>query len=243
MTPEVGGLEGGERHREQLRKRRTRADVLNGGHAQPDTWSCEPGRNSRHEGRDRPTSAWTSDRFKWLSCLDVCTAWSRSCMHSRAGRRYRRLTTGDRRGRMRRVGGLVLVCFSMMATAAWAAPALVRQWSSTRKVVPTDASRAPRAARSVQSAQAPVLLGETAVQSAGTGGPAGRAEAFRFKDRRPGVARSVRLYVASANSATGLTAGLYSDRSGAPGRLLSTGSVVGSRRRGPRGCRQRGERR
>ena len=68
------------------------------------------------------------------------------------------------------------------------------------------------------------LLGETAVESQADFLPAGQAEAFRIQAGASGLTGAAHLYISSANAASTVIMGLYSDAYGHPGSLLSTGS-------------------
>ncbi len=70
-----------------------------------------------------------------------------------------------------------------------------------------------------------VLLGDSAVEWRHDSLAPGRAEAFRLRASRSGVAAAIHVYVSAKSSASGLTAGLYSSASNRPGALLSTGST------------------
>jgi hypothetical protein len=72
----------------------------------------------------------------------------------------------------------------------------------------------------------PVLLGDQNIESIVASNPAGSAEAFSFVDQISGTPTSINVYVDARNRATTLVAGLYSDRSGHPGSLLTTGSIA-----------------
>ncbi len=73
-------------------------------------------------------------------------------------------------------------------------------------------------------APTPALLGETAVESQADFLPAGQAEAFRIQAGASGLTGAAHLYISSANAASTVIMGLYSDAYGHPGSLLSTGS-------------------
>jgi hypothetical protein len=70
-----------------------------------------------------------------------------------------------------------------------------------------------------------VLLGDTAVESQHASLVAGKAEAFRLRADKSGLAAAVHVYVDARTSARRLTVGLYSSARGHPGTLLSTGST------------------
>jgi hypothetical protein len=69
------------------------------------------------------------------------------------------------------------------------------------------------------------LLGDGAVESHVDYLGAGQAEAFRTQAGGSGVTGIAHVYIDSHNAATTLIVGLYSNASGHPGTLLSTGSV------------------
>jgi hypothetical protein len=76
------------------------------------------------------------------------------------------------------------------------------------------------------TANAAVLIGDQNIESALDSSSAGSAEAFPFSQATAGTASSISVYVDSQNTATTLTAGLYSDSSGHPGALLASGSLA-----------------
>jgi hypothetical protein len=82
--------------------------------------------------------------------------------------------------------------------------------------------------RRADVASANVLLGDTAVESHTGSLLAGHAEAFRVQASATGLARTVYVYMSSANTAGTVVVGLYSDAGGHPGALLSTGSASAS---------------
>ena len=70
-----------------------------------------------------------------------------------------------------------------------------------------------------------LLLGRRASRASSRRDGAGSAQAFRFVDRVPGSARTVRVYVGRGSRSRMLIAGLYSDRSGRPRSLLASGAT------------------
>jgi hypothetical protein len=70
-----------------------------------------------------------------------------------------------------------------------------------------------------------LLLGSNTVQDLADSNPTGEAEAFRFTAETSGVARTLVFYVDSGSASTMLTVGIYSDAGGAPGALLTVGSI------------------
>jgi Right handed beta helix region len=73
---------------------------------------------------------------------------------------------------------------------------------------------------------ATVLLGDRTIESHYGALAAGQAEAFRFRAAASGLTRAAHLYVSAANAAGAVSVGLYSDASGHPGSLLSSGSIL-----------------
>ncbi len=74
------------------------------------------------------------------------------------------------------------------------------------------------------AAFAPVLLGDQTVESLVDTNSAGWAEAFPFTAQASGSVSSISVYVDSHNQATTLIAGLYSNNSGHPGALVTSGT-------------------
>ena len=58
----------------------------------------------------------------------------------------------------------------------------------------------------------------------------GRAQAFRFRSKQAGSAKSITVYIARHSTAKVVGVGLYSDRAGHPGSLLTSGSLQSPRR-------------
>ena len=58
----------------------------------------------------------------------------------------------------------------------------------------------------------------------------GRAQAFRFRSKQAGSAKSITVYIARHSTAKVVAVGLYSDRAGHPGSLLTSGSLQSPRR-------------
>jgi hypothetical protein len=73
---------------------------------------------------------------------------------------------------------------------------------------------------------ATMLLGDNAVQSRQAYLSAERSAAFRFRAEAGGTAGAARVYVGSANAASLVIVGLYSNANDQPGSLLSVGSIV-----------------
>jgi hypothetical protein len=71
----------------------------------------------------------------------------------------------------------------------------------------------------------PVLFGDQTIEATSDSAPAGSANAFPFNDQITGTAATISIYVGSNNQASGLVAGIYSDKHGRPGSLLATGSL------------------
>jgi hypothetical protein len=102
--------------------------------------------------------------------------------------------------------------------------------ATTNETQATQASKAHRpSAHAPQTSRAgvakSVLLGYDAVQPARASTPPGRAESFRFTDRRSGSVSSIHVFVDSRNRAKSLIAGLYSNANGHPGSLLTVGAL------------------
>ena len=94
-----------------------------------------------------------------------------------------------------------------------------RPTSST--VLSRPMEQQPRAATTASD----MLFGETSLEPRLRRNPAGRAIAFRFWSRTGGHARFVTVYLASHSKPRTLIVGLYSDRKGHPGSLLTSGSL------------------
>ncbi len=78
-------------------------------------------------------------------------------------------------------------------------------------------------------AQERVLLGEGTVQPSTDSNPNGMAEAFSTLAGASGSLDELRVYVDGCSRATTLTAGLYTDADGHPGRRLTEGSIASPR--------------
>jgi hypothetical protein len=76
---------------------------------------------------------------------------------------------------------------------------------------------------------ATVLLGDRTIESHYDALPPGQAAAFRFRAVASGLTRTAHVYVGTANAASTLLVGLYSEANGHPGSLLSTGSSAPAR--------------
>jgi hypothetical protein len=70
-----------------------------------------------------------------------------------------------------------------------------------------------------------LLLGSATVQSSADSDAAGEAEAFKFTATASGTAGTLAFYVDSGSAANALAVGVYSDASGQPGALLTSGSI------------------
>src|ERR1043165_1559529 len=101
---------------------------------------------------------------------------------------------------------------------------------SNRSVAPIVLAAAAVAALSFvlsSSAATPAvpLLGTTSLLTNVDSKPAGQGEAFRTTSGSGGTLVGLRVYVDASASAGPLTAGLYSDAAGHPGKLLASGSL------------------
>ncbi len=79
--------------------------------------------------------------------------------------------------------------------------------------------------RKADTTTSTALLGDEAIESNRDSLSGGQAEAFPFPAHASGIARGVHVYIDSANTATTLLVGLYSNASGRPGALLGSGSL------------------
>jgi hypothetical protein len=89
-----------------------------------------------------------------------------------------------------------------------------------KSIAPTVASRA------AATISTTTLLGDSAVETHIDSLKAGHAKAFSFQASVSGSGELVHVYVDSHNAARTLTVGLYSNVSGNPGSLLSTGTIL-----------------
>ncbi len=89
-----------------------------------------------------------------------------------------------------------------------------------KSIAPTVASRA------ATTISTTTLLGDSAVETHIDSLRAGHAKAFSFQASVSGSGELVHIYVDSHNAARALTVGLYSNVSGNPGSLLSTGTIL-----------------
>ena len=69
------------------------------------------------------------------------------------------------------------------------------------------------------------LFGDSTVEPTLDQNSAGWAEAFPFSNQSSGTASAVVVYVAKQSQATKLTAGIYSNKNGNPGSLLTSGTL------------------
>ena len=123
---------------------------------------------------------------------------------------------------MRRLTIVTVLCLTMTAAAAWARviPGPLKA-ASPPWVVSVHAKAKPGHAK-----PATVLLGRKTIRRGlHQDIAAGRAEAFRFEETMAGMAQQISVYVPAQTTATTLLAGLYSDKSGSPGSLLTSGSA------------------
>jgi hypothetical protein len=74
---------------------------------------------------------------------------------------------------------------------------------------------------------APVtLVGDTKTESFADNNSAGSAEAFQYTATATGAVTQMSVYVDTGNAATKLNVGLYSDKSGVPGSLLTSATIT-----------------
>jgi Right handed beta helix region len=126
---------------------------------------------------------------------------------------------------------LVLAPSSALATQhAHAARGHARPGAGERRVARARARR-ERVAAEDRTVGSPIgaepstmLLGERTVESRYDALPAGQAAAFRFRAAASGFTRTAHVYVGTANAASTLLVGVYTDMNGHPSSLLSTGS-------------------
>jgi hypothetical protein len=78
----------------------------------------------------------------------------------------------------------------------------------------------------VSNTTGPTLLGNQTIQATNDNNGSGNAEAFSYTASSTGAAVSISFYVASGNGATSLKLGIYSDNSGHPGSLLTSGTIT-----------------
>jgi hypothetical protein len=88
----------------------------------------------------------------------------------------------------------------------------------------TDATAATQSFTVAAAAAPQTLIGNSTVQSGGDSNTAGTAEAFRTTASASGSARTMAVYVATANTAPTMVVGIYSDANGHPGTLLTKGT-------------------
>ena len=117
---------------------------------------------------------------------------------------------------MRRVWALAAVC--LLVTVAVAAA------QTDPRPRPSSGISAPQHLLSADAAPAVVLFGHRSAGRTVTRFPTGGAHAFRFRSFTLGSARSIAVYVDRHSRARTLVVGLYSDRRGRPGSLLTSGS-------------------
>jgi hypothetical protein len=137
---------------------------------------------------------------------------------------------------MRRVIFVAVLCISLGVVAGSAAAfkddSLSVTRSATRAARAYTTSSSPCAAASAAGAGAQktggksMLLGDRAVEPARVENPAGMAQAFAFRGRRTGKARTIKVYIASGNRARKLMVALYSPGWCAPAFRLTTGSAT-----------------
>lgn len=97
---------------------------------------------------------------------------------------------------------------------SWSAYAAPGHASKKRKPSPTRAKLTRQ-----------ILFGDQRVERALDKRHAGVAQAFSFNARVAGVARSVKVYIASRDRATAFTVGLYSSKGSHPGSRIASGAL------------------
>ena len=150
---------------------------------------------------------------------------------------------------MRRIWlAFVVVCLLMTTAVALGATLGTRYWAphptrmlgsdSRRKARPHSPRRTSRGhkhkttrpkkqmttRRRHPTANDPILFGDQTIESTTDSITTGSARAFPVSDPTTGTAMSISVYVDARNRARTLIAGLYSDSSGRPGSLLTSGS-------------------
>ena len=88
---------------------------------------------------------------------------------------------------------------------------------------PATSAQTAVIAQSFQSTS--MLFGNQSLANYADNNPAGSAQAFSYAATASGTTTDIELYVNSGATATKLIVGLYSDASGTPGTLLTTGSL------------------
>ena len=71
-----------------------------------------------------------------------------------------------------------------------------------------------------------MLLGDQSLANYADNDAAGTAQAFSYAATASGAATDIEVYVNTGATATKLIVGVYSDDSGEPGTLLTTGSLT-----------------
>ena len=102
------------------------------------------------------------------------------------------------------------------------------QWNSnpaSAYVGGTGATSSTTSSSSSSTSNVRVLFGDQTVESNQDSNLAGVAQAFQTTNSTSGTAKSISMYVDSANTTSRLTVGLYADNSGQPGSLLASGSI------------------
>ena len=152
---------------------------------------------------------------------------------------------------MRRAWILVVLCVSTSGAVAWASteakpkhvnsrPAhrrrpvghkvkhrapKVRHRHKRRTRKPTILSRKSWSAKPrISAGTDPVLFGDETIEATTDNETAGQTAAFPFSNSTAGTTASISVYVDTSNAAKTLIVGLYSDRKGQPGSLLTQGS-------------------
>jgi hypothetical protein len=97
-----------------------------------------------------------------------------------------------------------------------------RRKKSTHRVAATFVASA---AATGGSGSDPVLFGDQQVETSVDTNAPGMAEAFPFTGQTSGTAQTVSVYVDPGNRASAVFAGIYTNVSGHPGSLLTTGSL------------------
>lgn len=103
-------------------------------------------------------------------------------------------------------------------------PRGARRWSRVGRVSVLLAAAAV-VLTPVRAHAAQVLMGNQSVGTWGDWLSGGRSEAFQFTATATGTGDTVEMYVDTPNTATVLTAGIYTNAAGHPGALIAQGSL------------------
>ena len=134
-----------------------------------------------------------------LAVLALAPSSALAAQHTHAARGHARTTAGERR--------------------------IARARARRERVAAEDRAVTP----ATSAEPATTLLGERTVESRYDALPAGQAAAFRLRAAASGLTRTVHVYVGTANAASTLLVGLYTDANGHPSSLLSAGSAAPTR--------------